>query len=230
MLVNPAVPPQGTSASVRVVVVDRLRLLAEALKAVCSPLGPVVVVGTGTRAEQVCELLETYRPAVLLLDACFCDESMEQTLVAQRARYDLMRLVLLDDAVHDAHVLAALRLAASGYWTKQESFREIVARIQRVAAGETVFCPAVTGRLSGEGRNLRLLPNPGASQIQTLTAREFELLPYLARGMSVKQVASLMHLSPSTVDNHKARIMKKLNVHKTAELTRLAIREGLITS
>lgn len=230
MLVNPSFPANGTSVSIQVVIIDRLRLLAEALKAVCSPLGPVVVVGTGTRAEQVGELLETCQPDILLLDAWFLNEQLEQTLLAEWARHERLRLVLLDDAVHDAHVWAALRLRAAGYWTKQESFTEIVARIERVAASETVFCPAVTRRLTGEGANLRLLPDPAATQFQGLTAREFELLPYLARGMSIKQVASLMRLSPSTVDNHKSRIMKKLNVHKTAELTRLAIREGLITS
>jgi two-component system, NarL family, response regulator NreC len=230
MLIHPAIPATGTSLSIRVVVVDRLRLLAEALKAVCSPLGPVVVVGTGTRAEQLCGLLETFKPNVLLLDVCFLNERTEQALLAERARCVRLRLVLLDDAVHDAHVWAALRLGASGYWTKQESFTEILARIQRVAASETVFCPAVSGRLTGEGENLRLMPDPEASQFQALTAREFELLPYLAQGLSIKQVASLLNLSPSTVDNHKSRIMKKLNVHKTTELTRLAIREGLIAS
>lgn len=230
MLLNPEFPPNGTSATIRVVIVDHLRLLVEALKAVCSPLGPVVVVGTGTRPEQLSGLLESCQPDILLFDACFLNEPVEQILVAERARRDGLRLVLLDDAVRDAHVWAALRLGASGYWTKQESFTEIVARIERVAARETVFCPAVTRRLTGEGANLKLLPDPAATQFQGLTAREFELLPYLARGLTIKQVASLMRLSPSTVDNHKSRIMKKLNVHKTAELTRLAIREGLISS
>ncbi len=222
--------PNGSVAAIRVVVVDRLRLLAEALKALCSPFGRLRVVGTGTRAEQLLPLIEMFDPQVVMLNAHFCDEHLEQTLMLDRTRRNRLRLVLLDDMVHDIHVRASLRLKAAGYWTKQESFVEIAERIQRVAAGETVFCPAVANRLMPDAGGLRFAPPAASIRFQTLTPREFELLPHLARGLSVKQVASLMSLSPSTVDNHKSRIMKKLNVHKTAELTRIAIREGFITT
>jgi DNA-binding NarL/FixJ family response regulator len=222
--------PNWSAAAIRVVVVDRLRLLAEVLKAVCSPFGRLTVVGTGTRAAQLLPLIEMFDPHVVLLDAHLCDEHLEQSLLIEQARRDRLRLVLLDDTVHDVRVRAALRLGAAGYWTKQESFAEIAERIQRVAAGETVFCPAVASRLVSEAGGLRLAPPAPSSRFQSLTRREFELLPHLARGLSVKQVASLMSLSPSTVDNHKSRIMKKLDVHKTAELTRIAIHEGVITT
>jgi DNA-binding NarL/FixJ family response regulator len=171
-----------------------------------------------------------FDPQVVVLDAQFCDEQLEPTLLHERTRRERLRLVLLDDAVHDTHVRTALRLGAAGYWTKQESFIEIADRIQRVAIGETVYCPHVASRLVSDENGLRLAPPDASSRFHQLTPREFELLPHLARGLTVKQVASLMSLSPSTVDNHKSRIMKKLNVHKTAELTRIAIREGLITT
>lgn len=218
------------AAAIRVVVVDRLRLLSETLKAVCSPFGRLTVVGTGTRAEQVPQLIEMFDPQVAVLDAVFCDEPMGQTLLHLRARNTRLQIVLLDDAVHDMHVRAALRLGAAGYWTKQESFTEIVDRIERVAAGETVYCPEVANRLVNDADGPRLTTPVGTGQFQALTAREFELLPHLARGLTVKQVAGLLNISPSTVDNHKSRIMKKLNIHKAAELTRIAIREGIITT
>jgi DNA-binding NarL/FixJ family response regulator len=217
------------SASIRVIVVDRFRLLAEAFKAVCTPITRVNVVGTGTRADQLTSLIEMYEPQVVLLDADFCDERLEQLWPQAQLSRPRLRLVLLDDTVHDARVKAAMRLGAAGYWTKQESFAEITDRISRIAAGETVYCPSVESRLINDGAGIRLAP-AASNQFRALTAREFELLPHLARGLSVKQVASMMSLSPSTVDNHKSRIMKKLNVHKTAELTRIAIREGVIST
>lgn len=61
-----------------------------------------------------------------------------------------------------------------------------------------------------------------------MTPREIEVLKLVALGHSVKDCAELLDLAPSTVDNHKARLMKKLGVHKALDLTRLAIREGLV--
>jgi DNA-binding NarL/FixJ family response regulator len=71
-------------------------------------------------------------------------------------------------------------------------------------------------------------PDEGAKlRGETLTEREIEVLRYLARGLSKKEVASMMHLSPKTIESHSTRLMDKLDIHDRVELARYAIREGL---
>jgi len=70
---------------------------------------------------------------------------------------------------------------------------------------------------------------PEGSDLDLLTPREMGVLKLIAQGNTVKHCAELLALAPSTVDNHKSRLMKKLGVHKSLDLTRLAIREGLVS-
>ena len=77
------------------------------------------------------------------------------------------------------------------------------------------------------GKNGVELANKGQTAVSMLTQREMEVLRYVAQGLSKKEIARTMHLSTKTVENHSARLMKKLNIHDRVELARFAIREGL---
>jgi DNA-binding NarL/FixJ family response regulator len=96
-----------------------------------------------------------------------------------------------------------------------------------VSSGVRVFTPTIAERLVLSGSGVQLLP-PVNQLVSNLTPRELEMLVRLAQGYSVKQCASSLGIGNSTAGNHKSRLMKKLGVHKSVELARLAIREGLI--
>ena len=115
---------------------------------------------------------------------------------------------------------------AWGYLVKTELAATIVAAIRRFHAGETVFSPEVQERLSVDCRAPRLrtcLP----TRVSSLTAREIELLKYIARGMGLNEIAHRLGISARTVHRHVTSMMKKLDVDDRVELARLAIREGL---
>ena len=94
--------------------------------------------------------------------------------------------------------------------------------------GERVFAPDIAARLVLSGDGVRLAPGGQGNPLSNLTPRETDVLIRLAQGYSVKQCAHALGIGTSTAGNHKSRMMKKLNVHKTVDLTRLAIHEGLV--
>jgi DNA-binding NarL/FixJ family response regulator len=93
---------------------------------------------------------------------------------------------------------------------------------------ERVFDPAIDHRVLRTPNGLRLELHHDQPSVAALTAREREIMRLLAQGKSVRDCAQQLHLAVSTIDNHKARMMKKLQIHKAVEVTHLAIRDGLI--
>lgn len=115
------------------------------------------------------------------------------------------------------------------YVTRQGGLETLVKCIKQIhQTGKRVFDPAIREWLRKEPTGLVLENCPQACALDLLTARELQVLILLAEGRSVKSCAQHLELAESTIDNHKARLMKKLDVHKIVELSHLAIREGLI--
>jgi DNA-binding NarL/FixJ family response regulator len=168
-------------------------------------------------------------PQVLLVDPRISPEAIERSAALVPDGY-VGHVIVLDDRVHEGRVTKLLKLPAVSYLTRQTGLDALHAATVKVATrGGRVFDPAIDQRILRTPRGLRLQFSPDEPSINALTARELEVMQHLARGTSVRGCAQLMQLSASTIDNHKSRLMKKLHIHKAAELTHVAIREGVIT-
>ena len=137
--------------------------------------------------------------------------------------------IVLDDRLHEGRLAAVLPLPSVSYVTRQTGFAALVSTIVRGAIqGERSFDPAFADRVRRTPRGWRLEKAHDRPSVASLTSRELEVMELLARGHTVRDCAKQLKLAESTIDNHKARLMKKLQVHKAAELTHLAIRDGII--
>lgn len=167
-------------------------------------------------------------PAVVFLDPAAHEAGPIDAVRQMRSQKLKGELIFLDDAVRPAHLRAAVEVSAAGYWTKHASLQQILFAIESALAGEQSFCP---------GASQYLVPTPEGWQLrdpsdqhgwENSSRREFEVLLYLVRGLTVKQCAERMNLAESTVDNHKARLMRKLGIHRSVDLVRWATRQGLL--
>ena len=139
-----------------------------------------------------------------------------------------VRLLLIDDLIRDVYVRLVLSRQADGYVTKRDSFGDVVEVIRQCARGETAFTPMLLPRLRQTVHGWEIHNAHDVPGLHLLTPRQTEVLVYLAQGLTVKQCSELLGISSSTVDNHKSRIMRRLKIHKLIDLTRFALREGLI--
>jgi DNA-binding NarL/FixJ family response regulator len=212
----------------RVLILDRQTLFCVGVVRLLEKAAEIEEARAATSLREGVRLAGRFCPAVILVDPSLSGAGAFD--VARRIRWECpgSRFVFLDEAVRELHVRAAVQGGASGYWTKHASIDQIVAAIGRVAAGEPSFCPRALRFVAETPKGLRFRPSEKSVALRQLTSREVEVFVHLAQGLSVRQCAARMHLATSTVDNHKTRLMKKLDVHKSVDLATLAVREGLV--
>ena len=144
---------------------------------------------------------------------------------AKRVRPGTRVLVLTMHAGSE-HVARAVREGADGYLLKDSAVQELEAAIEAVMAGRSYYSPTVQEQLSHLVRAGSALARP----LDQLTDRERHILKLVARGLSTKEIASRLDISPRTVDTHRANLMRKLGLKSVALLTQFALREGLLES
>jgi DNA-binding NarL/FixJ family response regulator len=211
---------------IKILVVDDHALVRGALSERLSREPGFTVVAVASTADEAIEKSVDHQPDVILMDIdmpgliCFdAARTIETTSPASR-------IIFLSAFLHDWYVEQALAVKARGYLTKREPPETVVLAVREVAAGGAFFSDEVNSRIVVDSAGARLAKK-SKSRASTLTAREVEVLRYVAKGLSKKEAASTMHLSVKTVDRHCANLMTKLDIHDRVELARFAIREGL---
>jgi DNA-binding NarL/FixJ family response regulator len=135
------------------------------------------------------------------------------------------KLIFLSQHLNPAYLKQALRLGASGYVLKSGATEELQQAITTVLRGKTYITPAF-----GENVIARLWNREGelSQETEGLTDRQREILQLIIEGRGNKEIADVIHVSVKTVEFHRARIMAKLGVKSVAELTKVALQQGLI--
>jgi len=217
-----------TVNGLRLMIVDDHALFCTGLAMMFRAVPEVVDVAVATTSEQAIRIAKLFKPDIVILDATMPSYQGFETARWLLESSSPCRLLFLDNDFSQAHVRSALRVGARGYWTKHATFDQILAAVLRIRSGQAAFCPAAQQHLVPTKSGLRFDPPATGSPLEKLSPRELEVLLHLADGLSVRRCAERMNLAESTVDNHKSRLMRKLDVHSVVELVRLAAREGLL--
>lgn len=184
-----------------------------------------VVSEVGDAAAAIEEAVRT-KPDVVVMDIDMPGLLCFDAARTIKARCPTTRVVFLSAFFHDRYIEEALSVEASGYLTKGEPPESVLEAIRTVAGGGVYFSADVQDRLVVNSGGVKLANKP-KTVASTLTSREIEVLRYIARGMSKKEIGTTMNLSVKTIDNHCSSLMNKLDIHDRVELARFAIREGL---
>lgn len=162
-------------------------------------------------------------PAVVVMDMRLGDGDGAQATTEVLAVSPASRILVLSASDERDDVLEAVKAGASGYLVKSASRAELADAVRATAAGRAVFTPGLAGLVLGEYR--RIAKRPGDTP--SLTERETEILRYVAKGLTAKQIAARLSLSHRTVENHVQATFRKLQVANRVELARYAIEHGL---
>jgi len=189
--------------------------------------------GRGNVCVTTCDRVQRARkrrarsPEVVLIDVAHSTVGLEETVLQARARRPRVKPVVLEERFLPARLRDAVEAGVWGYWTLADPFEHLADAMERIAAGAKVFSPAADPYIVRDGRNVRYAPPAEGSALSKITEREMDVLRLLAQGLGVKECAERLGVAPCTVENHKARLMKRLKVHRVTELIRFAFREGL---
>lgn len=184
-----------------------------------------VVANVGTADEAIKEVAK-FMPDIVLMDVDMPGMLCFDAAKAMNTASFATRVIFLSAFFHDRYIEQALDVKAWGYITKSESEQSLVKAIRDVSSGVAYFSPEVQSRIVVDSKGPRLA-RANRSRATTLTTREMEILRYLARGMSKKEIAGTLHISVNTVNRHTSSVMNKLDIHDRVDLARFAIREGM---
>jgi len=216
-------PPRPVS----ILVVDDHGLIRDSVSALLSQEQDFNIVGVAGAADEAIGKVFELKPKLVLMDIDMPGVSCFDAIQTIRSRFPDTKFVLLTAHEHDEHVAQALKVKVNGFMVKDEGIASLMTALRNVAAGRTHYSPEVMKRLVVQGDEIRL-DNPPRSRLSMLSPRERELLRVLARGLSLKEAASVLGISYKTADKQKTSIMDKLDIHDRVELARYAIREGLV--
>jgi DNA-binding NarL/FixJ family response regulator len=144
------------------------------------------------------------------------------------ARVPAVRVLVLSMHVRDIYVSQVLHAGARGYLLKDAASVDLIRAVTALAEGKTFFSPAVA-RLRRDQSMRRPAGPDVADSYETLSEREREVLQLIAEGRSNKEMATMLSISPGTVETHRAHLMQKLDVHNAVEIVLYAMRRGLIS-
>jgi DNA-binding NarL/FixJ family response regulator len=221
---------QQTTQRIRVFLVDDQSMLRAAIKSLLAQDSRFEVVGDSGDARDAIEKIDKVNPDVVLLDISMPGLSGLDAIEPLREAHPHLRIVMLTHHEGESFVEQAVRAGADGYLSKDSDPGELALGIEAVFEGRPYLSPKVAGGLVAKLRRGEPLQPGGASRIATLTQREREVFQLLALGKSNKDVARDLKISLGTAKKHRENLQRKLDCHSTAELARLAIREGLLQS
>jgi DNA-binding NarL/FixJ family response regulator len=208
----------------RVLLVDDHNLVRAGVRKIIEGQPGFEVVGEFGNGEQALQALETMPVDVVVLDLTMPTMDGFEVLRRAKEQHPSVRILVLSMHANAQHVTRAVREGADGYLLKDSAVQELVAALESVMDGRAYYSPSVQQELSNVLRAGSALGRPK----DLLTDRELDVLKLVARGLSTKEIASRLDISPRTVDSHRANLMRKLGLRSVALLTHFALSEGLL--
>jgi two-component system response regulator NreC len=189
----------------------------------------IQVVGEASEGNEAIRMAQELRPDVVLMDLSMPHgkDGMTATTELKQELPDTAVLILTmhDD---DQYLFRAIQSGASGYILKNAPHEELLSAIQTVAQGNAYLYPTATKRLMNEYLVRIKEGGEGAGPYESLSEREKEILSWIAKGYSNKEIADNLIISVKTVESHKSNLMEKLGLRTRPELLKFAFKKGLL--
>jgi DNA-binding NarL/FixJ family response regulator len=221
-----AASPESTGTRIRIVLADDHQMFREALRSMLEKVSDLEIVAEANDGQELLRIVREYNPDVVCTDVGMPGmNGIEATrqLLAINPRVKVIGLSAFTD---QQFVVGMLNAGAVGYVTKTEAADELLRAIRAVQVNRTYLCPDIASSVAGA----LLLGTERGAGTPKLGARERQVLQLIAEGRTSPEIAVSLHLAASTVEVHRRNIMRKLDLHNIAELTKYAIRNGMTSS
>ena len=206
---------------IRVVLADDHVLVRQSLKSFLEREG-IQVAGEASDGQELINVVARLCPDVAIVDISMPLMNGIEAAGEIRRASPQTRTILLTRHDEDEYVTESLRLGVKGYVLKSQAATDLVHAIHQVCRGGFYLSPGVSQAV------VEAFLSKTARPADPLTSRERQVLQLISEGKSTRDVACLLGISAKTAESHRARLMRKLDIHETASLVRYAIRRGMI--
>lgn len=224
--------------TIRVIIIDEQPLFREGIRATLERMGDCEIVGESTDAADVLDTARTSNPDVALIDAGL--NASDPLEIARQMRHIIprMAIIMLTPSEDEERLFQAIKVGAAAYCSRHISTEEFITTVRKVSQGEYLIRddvlakPQLASRVLKSFRELTVEEEEETTETKEtyspLSSREVEILDYIARGNSNKEIAKSLKISDQTVKNHITSILKKLSVNDRTAAVVHALRHGWI--
>jgi DNA-binding NarL/FixJ family response regulator len=211
----------------KILVADDHGIVRRGLRSLLERQQDMEVAGEAGDGREAVRMAEELDPQIIVMDIAMPQlngiDAAEQVLRTSPQT----KIILLSMYADEEFLTRALTVGVKGYLLKDSAELDLVRAVRAVAAGKSFFSPAIAQALAED--YVRQLQSKGLQDsYELLTPREKEIIQLLAEGKSNKEVATVLDVSPYTVETHRMHLMQKLNLHNTAEIVLYAVRKKII--
>jgi DNA-binding NarL/FixJ family response regulator len=207
---------------VKILIIDDHAIVGGGLKQFLGSIGGFEIAGQARTAKDGLEMVRTGDWDLLLLDIGLPDMNGIEVLKIVKRDKPALPILVFSMYAEDDYAMTALEAGAVGYLPKDSAPEEILAAIRRASSGDRYLSPALADKLlNGSMRQARKLPH------ESLSAREFDVMRMLSKGVALTDIAESLHLSPKTVSTYRARVLEKMNFSNNSEITRYVLTHKL---
>jgi DNA-binding NarL/FixJ family response regulator len=210
---------------IKVLVADDHPVVRKGLQSCLSRAGRIRLVGEAADGDDALRKARELKPDVVLMDISM--PGMNGLTVTEMLRKELpdMKVLVLSVQRNKDSIFRVIQAGAHGYVSKEAPSEEVIRAIESVHGGEPFFSEEIARAALNEFINSGGKKEP----FSQLTSREREVLVLIAEGQSNKEIADRLNIGVRTIETHRERIMRRLNIHSVAGLTKYAIANGLVT-
>jgi two-component system response regulator DegU len=221
------------NGNIQVFIISQQSLFLQAVEQTISEIDDIVILGSTGINDKVLNVIDNLPPDVALLDLDGSSETGLELARKIKQRSPNIGVIVLTSNPDDNQLFLALKAQAVAYMSKEVTAEQLVETIRRVSRGEHPINESLTTRPKLAEHVLQQFQELTArseaeAYISPLTAREVEILQYIAQGYLNKQIAAELGISEQTIKNHVTSILRKLNANARTEAVVVAIKQGLI--
>jgi DNA-binding NarL/FixJ family response regulator len=211
-----------------IVIVDDHVMFRQGLKRILEERSDLEVIGEVDCGLELLKLLEKLAPDLIILDISMPNLRGLEAIRETKMTHPDVKILVLTMHKDKEYLHQAITSGAEGYLLKEDTDSELFSAIDRVRQGRIYISPKLSEELTTDLVKMSRGGDKPSFEPEKLTSREREVLKLIAEGKSNKETADLLHISVRTVERHRANIMEKLNLKKTADLVKYAIQKGFI--
>jgi DNA-binding NarL/FixJ family response regulator len=205
----------------RIVIVDDHPLFRKGLEQLIHSDGTFAVCGEAGNGADAMEVIRKLNPNLAIVDLSLPGANGIELIKNIRAEFPKMPILVVSMHDESLYALRALRAGAEGYVMKHEAMANVIQAIHEVFNGRPYLSPAMAAQVITKFAHRDAEGKPDA--VERLSDRELEILELIGKGNEVRQIAKLLHLSPKTVETHRAHIKEKLQLKNAREVARFAV-------
>ena len=205
----------------RIVVVDDHPLFRKGLEELIHSDGSFAVCGEASNASEAIDVIRKLNPDLAIVDLSLPGANGIELIKNIRAEFPKLPILVLSMHDESLYALRALRAGAEGYVMKHEAMANVIQAIHEVFNGRPYLSPAMAAQVITKFAHHDAEGETDA--VERLSDRELEILELIGKGHEVRQIAKLLHLSPKTVETHRAHIKDKLDLKNSREVARFAL-------